>query len=652
MHITPILNYKTINNPKNQSKKQDNVFRKETQLPKLCPNQIYFGAGLSSPSERIFKNLNSMEKEFSSIFSPAKTNYINGFGDDLAAFFNKFYNQACENVSIKFDGKNPSFIIKGLDTDEAKYSIELSKTFHNNEEFLKISTSKNDASEEILLVNKTKILTPDSSTPLNTTSLHRVSPAKIFEEEKVNEILSLFNGFVNSYIFNNVQDYFMKTFKNSKNIIAKLDSRLKKLEPEKMHALKNSYTGYVPYPGKVVFQLKTLKSAEDYSLALVPHKKDNPDFTRLLKIDRNGDVVNAYLIHSDKGILNNYCIFKKYNNGTLQHTPPHIKLMGAEELSNSDAVKILTEYYNLLTRFEEHVEKNIDSSTKVLQEQRKTDHIGFNSIKRLFVDNVDEILKNSDFTLKKEDGTIQTLSRAHENNLDVITLKSQTGGLTSYIKINAENAKIFQTNVFGDIMYNKNGTPEYIYTKGSQYELKSGVLKSFIREALKSKPVDINEVLQANMLNLKETFIHADEIWKNVSLTKKTAAIKTMPNFVEARGNAGELRFRIPEKDYCLGLKPQRAGSFEFMRLSVYSQDGKLQKAFLINDFTKIVDNYCTKGYTKDSISKIPKSILYKNEEQINSENIPQMIKEYLKELKNFENIAGDISVDKRLKTT
>ena len=69
-----------------------------------------------------------------------------------------------------------------------------------------------------------------------------------------------------------------------------------------------------------------------------------------------------------------------------------------------------------------------------------------------------------------------------------------------------------------------------------------------------------------------------------------------------------------------------------------------------MNNFTNFVDNYCTKGYTKDSISRIPPNVILKTKEQIANENIPELIQEYLIELVSFNKEASAFSIDKRIK--
>ena len=51
-----------------------------------------------------------------------------------------------------------------------------------------------------------------------------------------------------------------------------------------------------------------------------------------------------------------------------------------------------------------------------------------------------------------------------------------------------------------------------------------------------------------------------------------------------------------------------------------------------------------------DFIKIFPSSIIYKTEEQITKENIPEFIEEYLTELTKFETEAKNFSIDKRLR--
>jgi len=615
----------------------------QTELPRLCANQIYFGAGFMTAQERILKNFKTIEQNFNTTFKPAKNSYISTFNDEMFKFFNKFYNQECENITVK-SGKNPEFIIEGLEVDDTNYLIKMSKTNQNGEDFLKIEYSDSKNPLNTILVNPKKTIRENISKSSN-----------LFDEggEKIIEIFSKFNDFVNSHIFNNLEDYFVMTVKNSENLIKSLDERLKSLERSKMFTLKSSYPGTLAFARKTTFHLKDKQNIPEYSYALFRHKKENDDFLRLVKMNSQGGIEDAYLLNSKRQAIRNYCPSRKFRWSTLKYTPLDLSPMNGDELANSKAVQTITKYFNLLSEFGEYVEKNIDKSVKTIKENSKSiDKIAVMSIKHTFTDNIGEIMKNDRFTLQTPDGINYILTRSKENNFDVITLISEDKNRSTSIKLNAENSKLFMTNSQGEIVYNLKGEAEYMSAKSSIFDFKTSVMKKFIREALKLKNVDMNETWRSDMLDLKETYLHADDIWKRLSITKKTAAIKNIPTYVQTRGSMSELRFKIPDKDYILGLKPQQTDSFEFVRLSIYDKGGKIKQAYLINDFYKIVDNYCTKGCTKDSLVNIPKNILYKTEAQINSENIPQLVKEYTKELKNFTKTAEGFTIDKRVKTS
>lgn len=652
--ITPLLfNIKT----KTISQKPDNSPKtNSTELPKLYANQIYFTAGITTKSDRIIDNIKSIEKLFGEIFTPAKSKFIETFNNETLTLFNNFFNKECEKVILKTTTNTPTYALTKLEDNGSDFVIKLSKTELNNQKFLRLSYSKDAADPNILLISPTKICTEkEPEKYLTRDEILKTPSISMFDYggEKIVDNLTNFKYFVGLQIANHPQEYFMTIFKNSLELITTLTNKLNSIEHTKKHALKRSYKGYMPFPRKTTFQLRNPRLADNTSYALLPHQERNNTFFRLLELDYNGEIKDAYLIHPEKGIVKNYCPQKKFNWASTSHTPPHPIFLNNEQYTKSNSIRILSKYYNLLNDFSDHINKTQTLSIKTLNEKYQAeDSLGYNSIRTLFLDKIPEILPNPEknLTLKTNNGAEFILSKTQEYNFEVVKLICEHQDKLITTKINPKNAKLFQTNLNGEIILDKNQTPLYINSKSSAFKFKAKLMKDFIQEAQKAKNVDLNAELQSQLLDFKETFTTADEIWKNMSRTKKTDFMKIFPTIVEARGNTGEIRFQIPEKDYQLGFKPQKLTSSEFMRFSIYNKEGKLQKAFLINDFTKVVDNYCTKGYTKDSISRIPPNIVYKTEEQIKAENIDSLLAEYKEELSKFHTIAKDFAIDKRLR--
>lgn len=656
MYIT-FANPITLNrkNTINSSEKPAQLRKNNTELPKLCANQIYFTASLTTKSDRILQNLQNIEKLYNKIFVPAKIKYMECFDKKTIDLFNNLFLQNKENIIFK-NGQNQTIAITNLTDENSSYVIKLSNTEINNTKFLKLSYSKDATTPNVLLINQTKIHQENSPDKyLNDSEILKLPSINLFDDggEKIADILKTFNYFINSHIGNNIENYFITTLKNSLNLIKTLNNKLSTIEPQKRHALKRSCSEYLQFPRKKVFHLRDINNPESPSYALVPHRETATPYYRILTFDRIGNITNANLIDIEKGVLKNYCPQKKFNWATTKITPTNLETLNADELAQSKATLDLTKYYNLLANFSNHIDKNNSFSLKILNEKfNASNSIGYNSIKKTFLDKIPEILPPSSnyININFSNGEKFVLSKEKEHNFNIIKLTHEKDNNFVTTKIDADTTKIFQTNPNGEIIFDRKQNPLYVNSKSNTFRFKTKLMKNFIKEALKTKPVDLNINLQSQMDNLRETFTISDEIWKNMSRTKKTDFIKICPSIVEARGCTGEIRFKIPEKNYQLGLKPQKLDSSEFMRFSIYNEEGKLQKAFLINDFTKIVDNYCTKGYTKDSISRIPPNIIYKTEEQITKENIPEFIEEYLTELTKFETEAKNFSIDKRLK--
>ena len=137
---------------------------------------------------------------------------------------------------------------------------------------------------------------------------------------------------------------------------------------------------------------------------------------------------------------------------------------------------------------------------------------------------------------------------------------------------------------------------------------------------------------------MNEQFTKTSQEWSRTYRDKKTEARKLFgESFIAAKGDIGGFRFAIPDKEYAIGLKPHQIGKDRFMRLTIYNSDGEIIDNYLLENFSKIVDNYCTQGkYTRDAISRVPDNIIYKTDDQILTTNLETYLKEYLIELKKF----------------
>lgn len=658
MQITPIKQYYLLNQY-HTNKKQDKSqpLTNNFDLPKLCANQIYFTSSFSTKSDRIFSNLKDIEAFFKQCFSPAKVKFMEICDDYSIYLFNKLYNQECSKVILK-KGENLTYALTGLEDNNSKFVIKLSKVEHNNQEFVRLSYSKDATEPIVLLISPNKIY--DKKNPdkiLYKEDLLKIPSISILDDggKKIVDNILKFKEFINLQITTNPKEYFLTTLKNSIDLIDKMSAKLDTLDLQKKHAIKRSYSGYLPFPRKKTFQLIDTNSNKinTTSYALIPHRENKTSYYRLLQFNNMGEIEDAYLISPKNGVVKNYCQHKKFNWASTAHTTTCPVFLKDSELLNSNSFKILTKYYNLLDNFSKYIDKNKNLSLKTLQEDFNTnDSIRYNTIKTAFLNKIPEILtpSNKTFELILNDKTKYILSKENDNNLEIIKLIYENDNIIKVTKIDTNTAKILQTAPDGKILFDNKKNPLYISLKSNVFNFKTKLMKEFIQNALLQKDVNLSDSLQTQMLNLKETYFSSDEIWKKMSKTKKTDFIKIFPSIVEARGNTGEIRFQIPNKDYQLGLKPQKLNSSKFMRFSIYDNDGQLQKAFLINDFTNFVDNYCTKGYTKDSISRIPPNVILKTKEQIANENIPELIQEYLIELVNFNKEASAFSIDKRIK--
>ena len=659
MQITPIKQYYLLNQyhtNKKQDKSQPTT--NNFDLPKLCTNQIYFtGYIIKNQTSRILNNLNDIEVIFKQCFSPAKVKYIESFDNKLIFLFNKLCNQECSKVILK-KGEKLTYTLTGLEDDGSNFVIKLSKVEHNNQKFVRLSYSKDATKPYVLLISPNRIYNEKNPEKiLFREDLLKLPSISMLDNggKKIIDNLLKFKDFINLQITSKPEKYFLATLKNSIDLINEMSAKLDTLDSQKKHAIKRSYSGYLPFPRKKTFQLidTYLTTNNTTSYALIPHRENESYYYRLLQFNNIGEIEDAYLISPKNGVVKNYCQFKKFNWASTAHTTTCPVFLKDSELLRSNSFKILTKYYNLLDDFSKYIDKTKNLSFKTLQEDFNiNDSIRYNTIKTAFLNKIPEILAPSDkkYELVLDNKTKYILSKENENNLDIIKLVQERGDKIIITKIDTNTAKILLTNPDGKILFDKKQNPLYFSSKSNAFEFKTKLMKEFIQNAYSPKDANLSNSLQTQMLNLKETYFSSDEIWKKMSKTKKTDFIKVFPSIVEARGNTGEIRFQIPNKDYQLGLKPQKLNSSEFMRFSIYDKDGKLQKAFLINNFTNFVDNYCTKGYTKDSISRIPPNIIHKTEDKIVSENIPELTQEYITELVNFNKEASAFSIDKRIK--
>jgi len=452
--------------------------------------------------------------------------------------------------------------------------------------------------------------------------------------EKVDDIL-------NATFSTDSKGYSLFLARGIKKRMDAITKSLNAIEPEKRYTIKRSYTNYIQFPNKATFFLKENDKMFASRYAFIPHREGEEKVFRIVKFDSDAKMQDAFLIDLDDGIFKTYCQSQNFNIYNTNYLPKNKTKMNSDEIASTQVISMLEKYYELIDEFGKYVDKNNTKSTRMLLNNSDAkDYIAFNKIKQNFVDRLKYVLPNGEKELEfmGRDGDKYSLIKFEQEGINIIKVTRSSDKRDFSVFIDEDNCKIINMLSSGKILKDEKGQTKYISHSSDKFKLKSKVLHSFIKEAFELPKCSKDDNLVSQFADLKKEFTSVSQGWYGACSNKKTEARKLYgESFIAARGDVGGLRFAVPEKDYAIGFKPHQTGKEKFMRLTVYDKNGEIVDNFLIDEYSKVVDNYCAQGnFSKDAISRVPRNIVYKTDEQLAKSKFPQYLSEYLTELKRF----------------
>ena len=316
--------------------------------------------------------------------------------------------------------------------------------------------------------------------------------------------------------------------------------------------------------------------------------------------------------------------------------------MTSSDINNTELIPILEKYYAVIDDFVQYIHNNSTKSAKKLLEQAKVkDYLPYNMIKQNFIERLKLILPEGEKFLSfiNSKGESYSLEKIKIDNLDVIKIIRDTEKGSMSVYLDKQDCKIIDMQPGQKLAYDPKGQVRHIPYSSDAFKIRTRILQDFINEAFEQNNFIKGEKLLETLNELNKEFTQVSQEWASVCKNKKTEARKLYgESFIAAKGDIGGFRFAIPNKEYSIGLKPHQIEKERFMRLTVYNMNGEIIDNFLLENYSKIIDNYCAQGkYTKDAISRVPDKIAYKTDEQINETNFNNYLNEYLTELKNFK---------------
>ena len=480
-------------------------------------------------------------------------------------------------------------------------------------------------------------------------------------EDKFNDMLPIIeqglvkvDDIINGVFNKDAKGYSLFLARGIKKRFFELDAFLKSIEQEKRQALKRSYSKYIPYPNKTAFMFRDSDRMFSNRLVFLPQRDGDEKIFRVTKFDNESNIQDSYLIDLEKGVFKNHCKRKIFNIKNVSVIPKNEEKMTSTEILSTDLIPLLEKYYGMLDDFSEYVHENLGKSAKVLLSEAKSgDFLPYNMIKQNFVDRLAYIMPQG----QKELSFINSIGEQHIlrkiklEGFDVIEVSriSEKGKVSAFI--NEEDYRIIDVMANGKIVRDKQGQIRQVPHSSDAFQIRSRVLQEFINEAFRQKNFIKDESVVSQLSEIAENFKKVSDKWFSTYKNKKTEARKLYgESFIAAKGDIGGFRFAIPDKDYAIALKPHQVGKEKFMRLTVYDKNGEIINNFLLDEFSKVVDNYCSQGkFTKDAISRVPDKIVYKTDEQIQEAHLPQYLSEYLTELKRFKEFFFEFMDGKQL---
>lgn len=609
----------------------------------LFNRQVSFKGGCSL-GRTASQNIDSLQETLKILLTPIKKDFIIKKKSALVDYFNGFQEVEFGKMAMtaepdfKFvfkELKNPNF----KDEQFSVRVVDLKKG-----EFDFGFFDEKDNLQRIKVKNKQFYSLDNPEKPL---SYAEVVARRL--EDKFNDMLPIIeqglikvDDIINGVFNKDAKGYSLFLTRGIKKRFFELDSFLRGVEQEKRHALKRSYSKYIPYPNKTALMFKDSDRMFSDRLVFLPQREGDETLFRITKFDSDSNIQDSYLIDLEKGVYKNYCKRKIFNIKNVSVIPKNEEKMTSAEIVSTDLIPLLEKYYGMIDDFSEYVHKNSGKSAKVLlEESRSKDYIPYNMIRQNFLDRLDYILPQGEKELSfmASDGSKHLLRKIELEGVNVIEVSRMTETGKVSVFINEADSRIIDVMSNGSIVRDKQGQIRQIPHSSDAFKIRSRVLQGFIDEAFDKKTFIHDEGVVSQLSELGENFKSVSDKWFSTYRNKKTEARKLYgESFIGAKGDVGGFRFAIPNKDYAIALKPHQVGKEKFMRLTVYDKNGEIIDNFLIDEFSKVVDNYCAQGkFSKDAISRVPDKIVYKTDEQIQEAGFPQYLGEYLTELKKFK---------------
>ena len=603
-------------------------------------NEINFKSAFCL-SKTTINNIKNLQQSLQTLLTPMKKDFLSMKKGAVVDYFNQFYNLEYGKLAMATE-PDFKFVFKDLTDSDLKgeqFSIRVVDLKKGEFDF-GFFDEKNNL-QRIKLKDNRFYSPEDTKTPLP-------YPISMVLENKFNDMLPIINNGIEKInnmleiVFkNDKKGYSMFLARGIKKRFNAINEFLNNIEREKRYALKRSYPKFIPFPNKSALFFKENDKMFAEKFAFIPHRENEEKIYRIVKFDSKSNIQDAYLIDTDKGIYKNYCKRKIFNLKNISVTPKDDTKMTSAEINNTALIPTLEKYYFLLDEFAQYIHENWQKSAKILlKEAGSKDYLPYNMIKQSFIDRLKFILPDNqkEFHFIEPDGEEYLLRKIQTDGINMfeVSRNSEKGKVSVFL--DCENYKILDIHTGNQLIRDKQGKIKHIPHSSDAFKIRSRVLQEFIEKAFQQKEFIKDEHLTNTMSKLNEEFTKISNDWSSTYKNKKTEARKLYgESFISSKGDTGGFRFAIPAQEYSIGLKPHQIGKERFMRLTVYNKDGDIIDNFLLENYSKIVDNYCAQGkFTKDAISRTPDRIIYKTDEQIKSTNIESYLNEYLTELKRF----------------
>ncbi len=647
---TSKYNYKN-NVQKETLTKDDNIQTKNLSnyyyRPILNNNISFHGAYYLNKTA--LDNVQELQKTLQTLLTPIKKDFILSKKGAIVDSFNRFYNLEYGKLAMIAE-PDFKFVFKDFTDRDIKgeqFSIRIIDLKKGEFDF-GFFDSKNILQRFKLKDNQFYSL-EDTKNPLSYATVKTLNLEEKFSDMVpiINRGIEKINDIIDGVFKNNKNGYSMFLARGIKKRFTSTNEFLNKIEAEKRYALKRSYPKFIPFPNKTAFFLKENNEMFSERLVFLPQREGEEKLFRIVKFDSDSNIQDAYLIDVEKGVFKNFCKQKIFNQKNISVIPKNDTKMTSAEINATEIIPMLEKYYFMIDEFSQYLHANSFKSAKVLLEGSKSkNYLSYNMIKQNFIDRLKYILPTdtNEITYIKSDKENYSLKRIEIDGLKIIKVSRNTEKGSISVYLDEKSCKILDAQSNDTLKYDKQGKIKYIAYSSDSFKIRARVLQDFINEAFEQKEFISNKNFVTTLNELNEEFTKVSQEWFSTYQNKRTEARKLFGDrFIAAKGDVGGFRFAIPDKEYSIGLKPHQIGKDRFMRLSIYNSNGEIIDNYLLEKFSKIVDNYCSQGkYTKDAISRVPENIIYKTDDQISTTNIETYINEYLTELKQFNKFFSE----------